>query len=279
MIKAAILPLKSIDKIRITEPLSQIAEIRLRAGRPSVSVSVYGEMRTCSAAFTAEEIADCFAEICRYSVYSFEEEIARGFVTLDGGHRVGICGTAVTKNGKITSFKDISGLNIRIAHQIYGCSDEVYRRVFSKGLRSLLLAGKPLCGKTTVLRDLARRLGERHRVVLIDSRSELSGSVRGTPTLDIGMNTDALCGVEKSEGIMLALRCLSPEIIICDEIGDDAAAVEQAVFCGVKMIASAHAGSIAELKRRPSTCRLVPLFDSVSVLGDRGLLLEYSENG
>lgn len=130
MIKALTLPLKSIDKIRITEPLSQIAEIRLRAGRPSVSVSVCGEMKTCSTVFTAEEIADCFAEICRYSVYSFEEEIAQGFVTLDGGHRVGICGTAVTKNGKITSFKDISGLNIRIAHQIYGCSDEVYKRVF-----------------------------------------------------------------------------------------------------------------------------------------------------
>lgn len=279
MIKAVTLPLKSIDKIHVNEPLSQIAEIRLRAGRPCVSVSVSGEMKTCSSVFTAEEIADCFAEICRYSVYSFEEEIAQGFVTLDGGHRVGICGTAVTKNGKITSFKDISGLNIRIAHQIYGCSDEVYKRVFSNGVRSLLLAGKPLCGKTTVLRDLARRLGERHRVVLIDSRSELSGSVRGTPTLDVGLNTDALCGAEKSEGIMLALRSLSPEIIICDEIGDDASAVEQAVFCGVKVIASAHAGSLSELRRRPSTRGLVPLFESVLVLGERGRMFEYSENG
>lgn len=279
MIKAASLPLKSIDKIRVTVPLSQIAEIRLRAGRPCVSVSVSGEMKTCSAVFTAEELADVFAEICRYSVYSYEEEVAQGFVTLDGGHRVGICGTAVTKNGRITSFKDISGLNIRIAHQVYGCSDEVYKRVFSNGLRSLLLAGKPLCGKTTVLRDLARRLGERRRVVLIDSRFELSGSVRGTPTLDIGLNTDVLCGAEKSEGIMLAMRTLSPEIIICDEIGSDAAAVEQAVFCGVKVIASAHAGSMSELERRSATRELVPLFDSVLLLGERGRVLEYIENG
>lgn len=279
MIKAAAIPLKSIEKLRITEPLSQIAEIRLRAGRPSVSVNVFGGMKTCSAAFSAEEIADCFAEMCRYSVYSFEEEIAQGFITLDGGHRVGICGTAVTKNGRITSLKDISGLNIRIAHQVYGCADELYERVFSGGLHSLLIAGKPLSGKTTVLRDLARRLGESCRVVLIDSRGELSASVRGTPSFDIGLNTDALCGCEKSEGIMLSIRSLSPEVIICDEIGNDEAAVEQAMFCGVKIIASAHADSIDQLKKRPSTHGLMPLFDRIAVIGDRGRLIEYQNNG
>ena len=275
MIKVSAIPLKSIEKIRITEPLSQIAEIRLRAGRPCVCVDVLGRMRTCSAAFSAEEIAGCFAEICRYSVYSFEEEIARGFVTLDGGHRVGICGTAVTKNGRITAFKDISGLNIRIAHQIYGCADELYERVFSNGIYSLLLAGKPMSGKTTILRDLARRLGERHRVVLIDTRGELSASVRGTPSFDIGLNTDTLCGCEKSEGIMLAVRSLNPEIIICDEIGNDEFAIEQAMFCGVKIIASAHAGSVDELKKRPSTSGLVPLFERIAVLGNRGQITEY----
>ena len=279
MIKAAAIPLKSIEKIRITEPLSQIAEIRLRAGRPSVTVNVFGEMKACSAAFSAKEIADCFAEICRYSVYSYEEEIARGFITLDGGHRVGLCGTAVTKNGRITSLKDISGLNIRIAHQIYGCADELYERVFSSGLHSLLLAGKPLSGKTTLLRDLARRLGERYRVVLIDSRGELSASVCGTPSFDVGLNTDALCGCEKSEGIMLSIRSLSPEVIICDEIGNDEAAVEQAMFCGVKIIASAHADSIDQLKKRPSTRSLMPLFERVAVLGERGRVIEYQNNG
>ncbi len=277
MIKAMTIPLKSIEKIHLPEPLSGTAEIRLRAGRPAVCVNIFGEMRVCSPPFSGREIADCFAEICRYSVYSFEEEIARGFVTLDGGHRVGICGTAVTKNGKITTIKDISGLNIRIAHQILGCADELYRKAFSDGPHSLLLAGKPLCGKTTVLRDLARQLGEHRRVVLIDSRGELSASVGGIPTLDIGLNTDALCGCGKSEGIMLALRSLSPEIIICDEIGNDGAAIEQAVFCGVKVIASAHSGSIEELKQRPSTRGLVPIFERVALLGERGRLLDYRE--
>lgn len=279
MISTMKLPLKSAAKIRITEPLSGIAEIRLRAGRPSVCVNILGDMRVCSEPFSAAEIADCFAEICRYSVHSFQEEIAQGFVTLDGGHRVGICGTAVTNGGKIEMFKDISGLNIRIAHEIKGCADEMYSRFFSGGMRSVLIAGKPLCGKTTVLRDLARRLGERHRVTLIDSRNELSASFRGTPSLDIGLNTDALCGCSKTDGIMLALRTLSPEVIICDEIGNDESAVEQALFCGVKIIASAHAASLDELYRRPQTRGIAPFFDCCTLIGERGRLLDYREKG
>lgn len=278
MIKATAIPLKSLEKIRITTPFSELAEIRLRAGRPCVCVNISGEMKPCSEKISAEEIAECFEEICRYSVYSFEAEIAEGFITLDGGHRVGICGTAVTKNGKIASIKDISGLNIRVAHRVLGCADELYGRVFSNGLHSLLLGGKPLSGKTTMLRDLARILGERHRVVLIDSRGELSASVRGTPSFDIGLNTDALCGVEKSEGIMLALRTLNPEIIICDEIGNDEEAIEQAMFCGVKLVASAHADSIAQLKKRPATRSILPFFERVAVLGKRGQIIELAEN-
>lgn len=278
MIRVNTIPLKSLEKIRVTTPFSELAEIRLRAGRPCVCVSVSGETTVCSDKKTAEDIAECFAEICRYSVYSFESEIAEGFITLDGGHRVGICGTAVLKNGKIASIKDISGLNIRIAHQKLGCADELYARVFSRGLHSLLLGGKPLSGKTTMLRDLARRLGERHRVVLIDTRGELSASVRGTPSFDIGLNTDALCGVEKSDGIFLSLRSLSPEIIICDEIGNDSEAIERAMFCGVKLIASAHADSLAQIKKRPATRDILPFFERVAILGERGKIIEYQEN-
>lgn len=278
MIKVTAIPLKSLEKIRIAAPFSELAEIRLRAGRPCVCVNIYGEMKTCSGVITAEEIADCFAEICRYSLYSFESEIAQGFITLDGGHRVGICGTAVLKDGKIASIKDISGLNIRVAHQRLGCADELYERVFSRGAHSLLLGGAPLSGKTTMLRDLARRLGERRRVVLIDTRGELSASVRGTPSFDIGLNTDALCGTEKSDGIMLALRTLSPEIIICDELGNDGAAIEQAMFCGVKIVASAHADSIEQLKNRPATRDILPFFERVAVLGERGRIIEFQEN-
>lgn len=260
------------EKIRLTVPFSSVAEIRIRAGRPSVCVDIFGKMSVCSEPFSAEETADFFARVCKYSVHSYQEEIARGFVTLDGGHRVGICGTAVTENGKIVFLKDISGLNIRIAHQIIGCSDEIFSRYFDKEFCSLLIAGKPLCGKTTVLRDLARRLGEHHRVTVIDQRNEISASVRGLPSLNVGLNTDVLCGCGKSEGIIMALRSMSPEVIICDEIAHDETAVEQALFCGVKVIAAAHAGSLKDLDRRFSG--LAGLFDAAVVIGERGRIIE-----
>lgn len=266
--------LSSIAKIRVTKPISEVAEIRIRAGRAAAVVDVHGETEYCSEPFSAAEIADVFAEICRYSVYSFQNEIAQGFVTLDGGNRVGICGTAVYKNGKIDFIKDISGLNIRIAHQKKGCADELFGRFFRQGAKSLILGGKPLSGKTTVLRELAGLLSERYRVTIIDSRNELSGSVRGTPTFDIGKNTDVLCGTEKSDGIMMALRTMSPEVIICDEIANDEEAVERCAYCGVMLIASAHAGSIAELEKRFSGTRIMQYFDCAAVLKNRGELSE-----
>lgn len=277
MIKESGMFLRTIDKVRIAEPFSQVAEIRLRAGRPAVCVDIRGGMSVCSEAFSAKEIADCFAEICRYSLHSFQDEIAEGFVTLEGGHRVGICGTVVKNNGRIEFIKDISGLDIRMAHQIEGCADEVYNCFFENGGCSLLLAGKPMSGKTTVLRELARKLGACHRVCVIDSRNEISASYQGTPAMDIGLNTDALCMCGKSEGILLALRSLSPEYIICDEIGGDAEAVERAMYCGVRIIASAHAGSLAELSARRETRNLLSMFDAAAVIGERGRLMEYRE--
>lgn len=277
MIKACNIPLRSIAKVRMTEPFSNIAEIRLRAGRPAVCVDIWGSMKVCSDVFSADEIADCFAEICRYSIHSFQNEIADGFVTLEGGHRVGICGTAVKSGGRIEFLKDISGLNIRFAHEVMGCADEIYNCFFDNGVCSLLLAGKPMSGKTTVLRDLARQLGAKHKVVIIDSRNEISASFHGTPSLDIGLNTDALCLCGKHEGIMLALKSLSPEYIICDEIGDDSEAVERAMYCGVKIIAAVHAGSISELTKRSETQKLMHIFDVAAVIGERGRLLEYRE--
>ncbi len=253
----------------------EIAEIRLRAGRRASVVTVSGRCSPCSEVLSREDIEGCFQELCRHSVHSFAREIAEGCITLPGGHRAGFCGTAVIKNDTIDTLRDISCVNIRIARQIKGCADELFRTAFSEGLRSLLLAGAPLSGKTTILRDLARLLGEEHRVALIDSRSELAAVYRGTPSLDIGENTDVLCGYPKYEGIMTALRTLSPEVIICDEIGGDADAVKQCMHCGVKLIASAHAGSLKELYLRPDTAELLPMFDCAAVLGTRGSLREF----
>ena len=131
-----------------------------------------------------------------------------------------------------------------------------------------------MSGKTTVLRDLARLIGEHHRVSLIDSRGELAAVSDGTPCLDIGRNTDVLNGYPRYEGMTTALRTLSPEVIICDEIGSDFDAVEQCLNCGVKLVATVHAGSLSELARRTETAKLLPMFDYAAVLSDRGRLSE-----
>lgn len=271
------IPLKSAA-VRITLPqsaLCDIAEIRLRAGRSAVAVRTDGEMLRCSAPFTREDITECFLELCRSSIHSFSHEIAEGYITLAGGHRVGFCGTAVLNDGKLSSVHDITSLNIRFAREVKGCARELFGRAFSGGICSLILAGKPLSGKTTVLRDLARILGERRRVCVIDSRMELAGGC--VPLLDAGENTDVLSGYPKGEGIMCALRALSPDVIICDEIGDDAEEVRQCANCGVKLVVSAHAASIAELKSRPNIAPLLPYFDKAAVLSGFGKLSELED--
>lgn len=286
MITAAVprrsVPLKAAERRLDLSGVPQgIAEIRLRAGRRAAAVLTDGRIFPCSQPFTPQDIAECFEELCRCSVHSFTRDIAQGFITLDGGCRVGICGTAVCseRTGAVEAFRDISALNIRLARQVTGCAQELYERAFGRGLCSLLLAGAPMSGKTTVLRDLARILGGSHRVTLIDSRNELSASCAGQPTLDIGENTDALVGAGKREGMLMALRTLSPEVIICDEMGNDAEAVEQCLFSGVKVIAAAHAGSRAELSRRKGAAQLLPLFDKAAVLAGAGVLAELWECG
>lgn len=267
---------------KITLPpggISRLAEIRLRTGRCACAVTLDGKMLRCSDVFTQEDITACFLELCRNSVHSFAREISEGYITLPGGHRVGFCGTAAGQDGKLMTLRDISSLNIRFAREVRGCAQELYERAFSNELCSLIVAGKPLSGKTTILRDLARIAGEFHRICVVDTRGELAAVHGGVPALDIGENTDVLNGYSKAEGIMCALRSLSPEIIICDEIGDDAGAVRQCMNCGVKLVVSAHAASIRELRSRPGLSELIPYFDKAALLGERGRMLEFTEIG
>lgn len=270
------IPLRSAAG-KITLPPGNIAEIRLRTGRSACAVMTDGRTLKCSSPFSQQDITECFLELCRNSVHSFAREISEGYITLPGGHRVGFCGTAVEQCGKLSTLKDISSLNIRFAREVRGCAEELCRRAFPDGLCSLIVCGKPLSGKTTVLRDTARILGESHRVAVVDCRGEIAGVSGGVPALDIGENTDVLNGYPKGEGIMCALRSLSPEVIICDEIGGDAEEVRQCMNCGVRLIVSAHAGSIPELMSRPALRELLPLFDRAALLGERGRLKELVE--
>ncbi len=213
------------------------------------------------------EINDTFTRLCGYSVHTHSETIANGFVSVEGGHRAGICGTAVFSDNEISSVRDISSINLRIARENTQASKQLCELLFSDGLRSIIIAGPPTSGKTTMLRDLTRRLssgfcGNYYKTVVIDERGEIAAVHRGNAGNDVGLNCDVLSAYPKGEGILTALRSLSPEIIICDEVGGMAEieAIESGLNSGVKFAVSVHASSREELLSRPQIRRLLMTF-------------------
>ncbi|MCL2053294.1 MAG: Flp pilus assembly complex ATPase component TadA [Oscillospiraceae bacterium] len=281
----------AVNKIR-DGYADKIQELRFRVNRPlgvfinaeSRYLTENGELsvifRDNAITVTQRDIKDIFEAVCQYSVHSFSKELANGFITVQGGHRVGICGTAVSSsfNNSAETIKHISGLNFRVAREVVDCSCEIYDGVFKSGLSSLLIAGSPSSGKTTLLRDLCRRLGRKYKVSIIDERGEIAAVQNGIPHHDIGINSDVFDGYGKNAGIETAVRVMSPQVIICDEIGNaqDAAALERAAVCGVKIIASAHADDMADIMRKNFN---PALFDYIALLGEPGKVNEIIRTG
>ncbi len=243
--------------------MAQIQEIRLRSGRPmAVSIGGGEHLLTSDGQLTDDpaqgmsvgtgEIAHAFQAVCAYSVHSHEQDVAEGFVTIRGGCRVGICGTAVRHADGHVSQRQISSLNFRIAGEFCGIAQSVWERIGGKPA-GILIAGAVGSGKTTFLRDFCRILGSVCRTALIDERGELACMHQGVPQHDVGIMTDVLDGWQRAAGILTALRVLTPACIVCDEISTDAdaAALLQAAGCGVHLAATCHAGSPDELRSRP----------------------------
>ena len=247
----------------------RIREIRIRNRRPIVVITDKGaEFLTSTGRLTQiysglvlqtdeKEVNETFRRICAYSVHSFTDAINRGYITVNGGHRAGVAGNAVTENGKITAVRDISAVNLRIAREIKGAADDVMRMFFSCGLCSVIIAGPPSSGKTTVLRDLARRLssaeGMFRKTFICDERGEIGASFSGIEQNDIGINSDLITSYPKAEGIMIGLRSFSPDIIICDEVStyEETQAIVSGANSGVCFALSIHARNEKELKSKP----------------------------
>lgn len=232
--------------------LSRIQEIRLRCHRPA-GVVIRNQENPINPGhvLSMDEITQSFQAVCSYSVYSHEQELSEGYITIRGGCRVGICGTAVrntSDSGMIQSVRYISSLNFRIAGEFPGIAEPLWEQVSG----NVLIAGAVASGKTTYLRDLCRIAGNHHRTALIDERGELAGVRMGIPQHDVGQMTDVLDGYPRTAGILTALRVLSPEYMICDEIStpEDVQAIQQAVGCGIRLIVSCHAGSPEQLRSR-----------------------------
>ncbi len=245
------------------DKLQDIQEIRLRLGRAcSVSIGNKNEIlidyRTGKMLCQDEsQMQACFKRICENSIYKYESEIKNGYITMAGGYRVGFCGSRI-ENGLI---KDISSINIRLTRKIKDAASEIFPLLQENGyIKSSLIVSLPCAGKTTILTDVAFRFSEiRKRVAVIDERGEIAAAHRGMPQKNVGSMCDVLNNYPKGEGMMIALRSLSPQVLICDEIGskEDVAAMLQAMNAGVPVIASAHAADPSQLMRRPQIRYLI----------------------
>ena len=248
-----------------------LQEIRIRSRLPLIlgttngnfTITPEGELSPAvGGAYIVKEsdVRQIFTAICENSVYAFMEDIKQGFVTIKGGHRVGIAGRAVNGKGGIENFREISSLNIRVAREVVGAANYIIGNIQKdSGIVNTLIVSPPMGGKTTVLRDLARQISDSGiKTALADDRGELAAIFRGVPQNDIGLQTDVIENAPKSQAVVMMLRSMSPQLIVTDKIAtkEDIEAVLKCFGTGVSVIASTHGKSAEEVLKRENLRQL-----------------------
>lgn len=252
---------------------SDTFEVRIRACKPLILFGKYGSLfLKKDGRITGisdednyicdyEAVKDTFNRLCCFSVYSHIESIINGYITYQGGHRAGITGTAVNSSeSKVTGMRNISGINLRIAKEIFGSGDRIIKEILNEEICGIIIAGPPSSGKTTVLRDVIRQLSDKlYKVCIIDERQEIAAVNEGICQNDVGINTDVLDCFPKDKGIMNALKTLSPDIIALDEVGErkEIDGIIRGVNSGVKFIITLHAADYNDLLKRPQLEKLI----------------------
>ena len=271
----------------------EIEEIRVRTNK-NLNLKTGQTLITLNHIVTKDELLETFENICEKSIYSYTKQISEGFITVKGGNRVGITGSCVIENEKVTNINYISSLNFRIAREIKECSTPILRYVINikeNSIFNTLIVSSPGAGKTTILRDLIRKLSsgildigfKAKTCGLVDERNEISAMYKGIPQNDIGLFTDVITNVPKDIGINMLIRSMAPEIIMCDEIGSltDILAIKKAFCSGVKGIFTAHASSIYEVMQNENLKNLVDekLIKRIIVLSteEKGKIKEVKE--
>ena len=263
--------------------LEGLQEIRLRTGQPVRIVQDNKEEILPSAGsphiITKEEVRETMDYISHYSLYAYENELRQGFLTIEGGHRVGVAGKVIMEKDKVKNIQYISSVNIRVSHEVIGCADSLLPYITkNKQVCHTLIISPPCCGKTTLIRDLIRQISDGNQYVkgcsvgVVDERSELGGCYLGIAQNHLGSRTDILDCCPKAEGMIMLIRSMAPQVIAVDEIGtsEDIHAVEYAMQCGCKLIASVHGLDMDEAKKKPVLGELIRrrMFERYVVLGN-----------
>ncbi|OYO51277.1 stage III sporulation protein AA [Lachnotalea glycerini] len=263
-------------RLRVNGPLIVIYEGReLFVGKGGVLL----QNESGSYIVSKDEVKEMLGYISSYSLYAFEDEIKQGFITIQGGHRIGIAGKTVVEGEAITGLKYISYINVRISHEIKGCANKVIPYVANNNVvHHCLIISPPRCGKTTLLRDIIRQISNGMNGVLgqtvgvVDERSEIGGCYMGEAVNDLGIRTDVLDFCPKAKGMLMLIRSMSPRVIAIDEIGDyeDVKAIEAVINCGCKLLATVHGSSIEDIKNKPLLQKMITekIFERYIVLNN-----------
>jgi stage III sporulation protein AA len=264
------LPKTIIEQLEQIPPIQkfEIEEIRIRTNRP-IEVTMGGKTIFLPYIINAEDANQLLNKISHHSIYALEEELRRGYITIDGGHRIGLAGKVILEAGKVKALRDISSFNIRIANEKIGIAETLLPALYDQQWKHTMIIGPPQTGKTTLLRDIARIVSSgdqrnsipARKVGIVDERSEIAGCVNGIPQLTFGPRVDVLDACPKAEGMMMMIRSMSPDVLVVDEIGrlEDTDAILEAVNAGIKLIMTTHGESFEEIQKRPSLQAILKL--------------------
>ncbi len=260
--------------------LEEAEEFRLRRGFPMTALLPEGERETNGPPVGEDELRQVVENATQCSAHTALDRVRQGFVTLRGGHRIGLCGSVTKKEGRIVTLRELSSLSVRVARSVPGLAKPLLPDLTEDGrFLSTLILAPPGAGKTTLLRDLVRALSDGegcppHRVSVADERGEIAALWRGEPQLYVGRHTDVLDGCSKAEGLSILIRGMDPQVAAADELGgsEDVRAAEEAAGCGVAVLATAHGAGLEDLRRRPACRELLELgaFRRLAVLERRG---------